>query len=87
MAGGTRSLYSSPMAFLDTKQDRAAFLIFVLGVGVVWALWPFSTGLVGAPVLYVVFAPVHHWLALRMSPRLAAVLVVAGLFGFDRFQA
>jgi predicted PurR-regulated permease PerM len=64
------------MAFLDTKQDRAALLIFVLGLGLVWALWPFSTGLVGAPVLYVVFAPVHQWLAYRMPPRLAAALVV-----------
>jgi predicted PurR-regulated permease PerM len=64
------------MAFLDTKRDRAAFLIFVLGLGLVWALWPFLTGLMGAPVLYVVFAPVHRWLARRMHPRLAAGLVV-----------
>jgi predicted PurR-regulated permease PerM len=64
------------MAFLDTKQDRAALLIFVLGLGLLWALWPFSTGLVGAPVLYVVFEPVHRWLALRMPARLAAGLVV-----------
>jgi predicted PurR-regulated permease PerM len=64
------------MAFLDTKRDRAAFLIFVLGLGVVWALWPFSTGLIGAPVLYVVFAPVHHWLSLRIHPRLSAALVI-----------
>jgi predicted PurR-regulated permease PerM len=64
------------MAFLDTKRDRAAFLIFVLGLGLVWALWPFSTGLMGAPVLYVVFAPVQRWLARRMHPRLAAALVV-----------
>ena len=55
------------MAFLDTKQDRAALLIFVLGLGVLWALWPFSTGLIGAPVLYVVFEPVHRWLGHRMS--------------------
>ena len=64
------------MAFLDTKQDRAALLIFVLGLGVLWALWPFSTGLIGAPVLYVVFEPVHRWLARRMPPHLAAGLVV-----------
>jgi predicted PurR-regulated permease PerM len=64
------------MAFLDTKQDRAAFLIFVLGLGLVWALWPFSTGLIGAPVLYIVFAPIHRWLARQMHPRLAAALVV-----------
>src|SRR5918994_5565312 len=64
------------MAFLDTKRDRAAFLIFVLGLALVWTLWPFSTGLIGAPVLYVVFAPVYRWLARRTRPRLAAGLVV-----------
>jgi predicted PurR-regulated permease PerM len=64
------------MAFLDTKRDRAALLIFVLGVGLVWTLWPFLTGLIGAPVLYVVFAPLYRWLARRTRPRLAAALVV-----------
>jgi predicted PurR-regulated permease PerM len=64
------------MPFLDTKRDRAAFLIFVLGLGLVWTLWPFITGLIGAPVLYVVFAPVYRWLARRTRPRLAAALVV-----------
>src|ERR687895_2306327 len=64
------------MAFLDTKRDRAAFLIFVLGLALVWTLWPFSTGLVGAPVLYVMFAPVYRWLARRTRPGLAAALVV-----------
>ena len=64
------------MAFLDSKRERAALLIFVLGLGLVWTLWPFITGLLGAPVLYVVFAPVHRWLALRTRPRIAAALVV-----------
>jgi predicted PurR-regulated permease PerM len=64
------------MAFLDTKRDQAAFLIFVLGLALVWTLWPFSTGLVGAPVLYVVFAPVYRWLARRIRPSIAAALVV-----------
>jgi predicted PurR-regulated permease PerM len=32
--------------------------------------------LVGAPVLYIVFAPVYHWLARGMRPGLAAGLVV-----------
>jgi predicted PurR-regulated permease PerM len=76
VAAGTRSPYSSAMAFLDTKRDRAAFLIFVLGIALVWTLWPFITGLIGAPVLYVVFAPVYRWLAERTRPRLAAALVV-----------
>jgi predicted PurR-regulated permease PerM len=65
------------MAFLDTKRDRAVFLIFVLGLGLVYALWPFSTGLIGAPVLYIIFAPMYRWLVQRrMKPRLAAGLVI-----------
>jgi len=65
------------MAFLDTKRDRAAFLIFVLGLGLTYALWPFSTGLIGAPVLYVMFVPIYRWLVRgRMKPGLAAGLVV-----------
>jgi predicted PurR-regulated permease PerM len=64
------------MAFLDTKRDQAALLIFVLGIALVYALWPFSTGLVGAPVLYIIFAPVYRWLARYLKPGLAAGLVV-----------
>ncbi|MEO7136746.1 MAG: AI-2E family transporter [Gemmatimonadales bacterium] len=65
------------MAFLDTKRDRAAFLIFVLGLGLTYALWPFSTGLIGAPVLYIMFAPMYRWLVrLGIKPQLAAGLVV-----------
>jgi len=65
------------MAFLDTKRDRAAFLIFVLGLGLVYALWPFSTGLIGVPVLYIMFAPIYRWLVGRgIKPGLAAGLVV-----------
>jgi predicted PurR-regulated permease PerM len=64
------------MAFLDSKRDRAAFLIFVLGIGLVYNLWPFVTGLIGAPVLYVVFAPIYRWLARWTKPGLAAGLVV-----------
>ena len=69
------------MAFLETKRDRAAFLIFVLGLALIWTLWPFSTGLIGAPVLYVVFAPVYRWLARRMPDGLAAGI---GSFGSVR---
>ena len=65
------------MAFLDTKRDRAAFLIFMLGLGLAYALWPFSTGLIGAPVLYIMFAPIYRALARNgVKPRLAAALVV-----------
>ena len=69
------------MPFLDTKRQRAASLILVLGIGLVYALWPFITGLVGAPVLFVIFAPVHRWLTRWLSPARAAaiVLILAGV--------
>jgi predicted PurR-regulated permease PerM len=64
------------MPILDSKQQRAAYLIIILGVALAIALWPFSTGLVGAPVLYVVFAPLHRRLATRMPRALAAGVVI-----------
>jgi predicted PurR-regulated permease PerM len=64
------------MPFLDTKRQRAAWLIFALGLALVYALWPFSSGLIGAPVLYVVFAPVQRRLCRYMPPSLAAGIVV-----------
>lgn len=60
------------MAFLDTKQARASWLILLLGIGLAVALWPFVTGLIGAPVLYIIFAPVHRELSRRIPVRLAA---------------
>jgi len=65
------------MAFLDTNHQRAALLVLLLGVAVVVGLTPYATGLIGIPVLYAIFAPVHEWLSMRMRPRLAASLVVA----------
>jgi predicted PurR-regulated permease PerM len=68
--------YSFRMPFLDTDRQRAAGLILALGLALLVALWPFSTGLVGAPVLYVVMAPLHRWLARRIPRRAAAAIVV-----------
>ena len=64
------------MPFLDTERQRAAWLVFALGLALVYALWPFSTGLIGAPVLYVVLAPVHRWLCRWLRPSAAAGIVV-----------
>jgi predicted PurR-regulated permease PerM len=64
------------MPFLDTNHQRAAILILALGVALVVALTPFATGLIGIPVLYVIFHPLHAWLARRMGPRVAAGFVV-----------
>jgi len=65
------------MPFLDTNHQRAAFLLLLLGVALIIALTPYATGLIGIPVLYAVFAPLHDWLGRRMREKLAAIVVVA----------
>jgi predicted PurR-regulated permease PerM len=64
------------MPFMDTERQRAAWLILALGLALLYALWPFSTGLIGAPVLYIVMAPVHRWLTRWIPARVSAALVV-----------
>jgi predicted PurR-regulated permease PerM len=65
------------MSFIDTKRQRAALLISALGLGVVYALWPFITGLMGALVLYVVLSPAYRAMIRGgVRPGLAAGLVV-----------
>jgi predicted PurR-regulated permease PerM len=66
------------MAFLQAPRDRAAFLILVLGVGIVLALTPFLSGLLGAAVLYVVFLPAFRKLSRVMKPGLAAAITLGG---------
>src|SRR5216117_3576063 len=65
------------MPLIDTNHQRAALLVLLLGVALLIALTPYATGLIGIPVLYAVFTPVHEWLSLRVQPKLAATLVVA----------
>ena len=65
------------MPFIDTNHQRAALLVLVLGLSLVIALSPYATGLIGIPVLFVVFAPAYTWLCQRrVQPQLAASLVV-----------
>src|SRR5437667_1235898 len=64
------------MPLIDTNHQRAALLVLLLGIGLVIALAPYATGLIGIPVLYAVFAPVHEWLSLPARPKVAARLVV-----------
>src|SRR6266550_4293141 len=65
------------MPLIDTNHQRAALFVLLLGVALVIALTPYATGLIGIPVLYAVFTPVHEWLSLRVRPKIAASLVVA----------
>src|SRR5512146_928758 len=64
------------MALFDLKQQRAALLIFLAGAAILLALWPFLTGLIWAPVLYIIFAPLQRRLVRHMKPGLAAGLVI-----------
>src|SRR3989454_4704690 len=64
------------MAFLDTKHQRAAFIVLALGAALLWSLGPHATGIIGIPVLAVLFAPVHGWLVRRGVPAGVPALVV-----------
>jgi len=64
------------MAFFETPQARARTLILVLGVAVALTLAPFSMGLLGAVVLYVITAPAQRALSRRLPAGLAATLVL-----------
>jgi predicted PurR-regulated permease PerM len=64
------------MRLLDTKHQRAAILILLLGAALAIALAPFATGLIGIPVLYIIFSPIYKELAPRIKPTAAAAVTV-----------
>jgi predicted PurR-regulated permease PerM len=68
------------MAFLDSDKQRAAAIIMLLAIGVFIALLPYATGLIGAPVLYVLFAGWHRWLASKVGLKTGAVIVIICAF-------
>lgn len=68
------------MSFLIARQQRAALLIFGLGAGLVLAIWPYFSGLLGAPVLYVIFGPMHERLAAKIGAPAAAIVVLLVAF-------
>jgi len=68
------------MTFFDTDKQRAAIILLLLGIGIVIALAPYASGLLGAPVLYVLFAPLHRWFSRWIKPSIAAVLVILCAF-------
>jgi predicted PurR-regulated permease PerM len=61
--------------YFDTDRSRVAALITLLGVGVVVAVAPFATGLIGTLILYVTFRPMSEWLGARVRPSAAAGIV------------
>ncbi len=64
------------MATPISPRDRAAIIIFLLGLALLAALAPYASGLIGGLVLTVIFTPAHLWLARRMPARAAAGVVV-----------
>lgn len=71
------------MSFFDTKHQRAAWMVAVLGLLIAVALAPYASGLLGAPVLYIILAPMHGWLVPRVRNRTLAssIMIVVGLVG------
>lgn len=64
------------MAFLDTKHQRAALIVFALGAALLWAIFPYLTGIIGIPVLAVLFSPIHNSMVRRGLPEAPTALVV-----------
>jgi len=64
------------MPFFDSKHQRAALVLALLGVGLAIALAPYATGLIAVPVLYVVLEPLHRRLAKLIGNRVSGTLVV-----------
>lgn len=72
------------MALLEQPRDRAAIVILALGAAVAIALLPFLSGLLGAAVLYVIFARPYRRMARSLGSGVAvtfslvlALIVVA----------
>lgn len=64
------------MPGLSTRQQRAGLLILVLGAGLAYTLWPYFSGLLGAPVLMVIFGGLHRRLARHIGAPLAALVII-----------
>ena len=64
------------MLSVNSRQGRAALTIALLGVALIIALMPFISGLLSAPVLYVVFAPIYDRLSGKLGPAFAAGVTV-----------
>jgi predicted PurR-regulated permease PerM len=61
---------------IDARRRAAGALILVLGAALLYALLPYASGLLAAPVLYILWAPVQARLAARMPRPLAASLIL-----------
>jgi predicted PurR-regulated permease PerM len=68
------------MQFLHSRQSRAGLLILLLGIAVAIAVSPYAIGLIGAGVLYVMFAGMYRWLMpLLRTHGAATVTLIAAI--------
>jgi len=51
--------------------------VLALGAALLWSVWGYATGIIGIPVLAVLFSPVYTWLVKRRIPPGAAALGVS----------
>jgi predicted PurR-regulated permease PerM len=68
------------MPLFDTNKQRAMLILVLLTVGLAITMAPYVSGLLGAPVLYVIFAPFHRWMSRKINPQLAAGIVILTAF-------
>lgn len=64
------------MPAFASRRSRAQILIVVLGAAVAFAIAPYASGLLGAAILYVIGAPMHHRLTRVIGARAAAAIVL-----------
>jgi predicted PurR-regulated permease PerM len=64
------------MTVVSARRGLAVGLIGALGIGIAFALLPFLMGLVGAPVLAVVFSPLHQRISRHVNRAAAAAIVL-----------
>lgn len=71
------------MTLFDTKKQRAAWVVAILGLLIVISLAPYASGLLGAPVLYIIMAPLHRRLLRRLKHRglVSTIVIILALVG------
>ncbi len=67
---------TEPIVARPSGKFRATGILLVLGVGIVWAMLPFLTGIFGAAVFYVITVNGFRWLVSRRVPRALAALLM-----------
>ncbi len=60
---------ATPVGPVPTGKFRAAAILIVLGIGILWAMLPFAPGILGAAVFYVLTVSAFRWLVVRRVPR------------------